>query len=158
MRLYDLAMYFALFGMVIGAMQTVMLTAGGNDWFHGAEDNIADTIDPEANAVGSKMANASTSDGVIKPDGSLMSDVGNAQKTLGAMNVLWDMCHAVLTVPTMISNLFFVPVETTNEDTGVTSTVNGFAPFALVLKCGLYMIYAIGFLQIYLKFQIKYAE
>lgn len=166
-------MYFTLFSMMLGAVQGVMAlseSGHGVDWFDGASKNASEKY--VATSVRNTTADMKgsvqyeNSDVMNPSDGQMLTADGTNAKSIGALTVVYTMFRSILSAPSTINAKLYVPVTTTGfeEDpvthhmTEVSTETNGFGFFSYVIEFGLYAVYILGMLQIFLKFQLKYAQ
>ena len=132
MRMYHIALFFALVGAVTGMVDYIMIDAGGDNWY--------DRPVPELTVI--ELTESNVTELQFEEDSSNMDDQASITKYT---NVLWNVVKGIL-------GIVFILDDVLVWDVG---GVNLFAPVLYSFQGILYVIYIIGSAQFILNRSTK---
>ena len=137
MRLYDIAMILALFGVVMGLMDS-------SDWFHGGDITVAETGVTKDELQKIKGVGENTAES----SGGVLDTVTSGWTVL---NVMINAFYRVLWIHDIIVDVF---ISGASDDLSRMQV----KAVAGVVQTGIWMVYGIGLLQLFRKSSIKHME
>jgi hypothetical protein len=135
MRIYDIAIYFALVGVVAGCVDYMMFDAGGDDWFdqHTNDMQLVDISEGDVEALN------------FADDGGILDDIGSLSKYT---SIFWKVLQGVFLIATMLDDFMVYDV----------GGVNLFAPVLAAFQLIIWVLYIVGGAQFVLNRSIKGME
>lgn len=129
MRAYDIALFLALLGAVSGALDYVMMDAGGTNWFESYTTPDMQMISVSEDMVGN--LNESSSQSYIP---------SSVEGVLFGVYFLLSMFKGMLLFSSVLANVFYY-ADPANP------TSNLFLPVLVIIQVGIWIVYIIGILQ-----------
>lgn len=144
MRAYQFAMYLALVGCIIGAIDYSMAYTV-TPWFPGT--NVSAVNDTTKNVVPQNIRDEAANQ--VDND----QQDGGIARAFSIGRLAWSIFNGVFNVQSIILKTINVPdpLDPLNPDG------NLFKPFAFVIQLGIWVTYLIGGLQYWNKMMLKYA-
>lgn len=132
MRMYDIMLFLALFGAVVGALNGI----AGDTWFPDYSPPDMETVEVDTDVR------------YEKPNMLSSEDEYNAMSSFSAMNLLWGTIKGIFGIGFVLNDIF--SIESDGE--------NMLWPIFAIFQVGIWIIYAIGMFQMITGRSVKVME